>query len=154
MGPMTRRKILQRIDVPRIEEALRAAERRTSGEIRVSLAPLFWGSVSRAAERAFHRLGMTATRERNGVLIFVAPARHRFTVLGDEGIHARVGQDFWERVAQILSEHFRAGDFTTGLVEGIREIGERLAEHFPSAGPRDENELPDEVDLGRRVHDP
>ncbi len=147
MGPMTRRQILQRIDVPRVEEALRAAERRSSGEIRVSLAPLFWGSVRRAAERAFQRLGMTATRERSGVLIFVVPARRRFAVLGDEGIHARVGQDFWEHVAGTLARHFQAGDFTAGLVEGIREIGERLAEHFPSAGPRDVNELPDEVDL-------
>lgn len=148
MGPMTRRKILQRIDVARVEQALRAAERRSSGEIRVSLAPLFWGSVSRAAQRAFHRLGMTATRERSGVLIFVVPARRQFAVLGDEGIHARVGQDFWERVARVLSEHFQQGDFTTGLVAGIHEIGEQLAAHFPSAGPRDVNELPDQVDLG------
>jgi hypothetical protein len=51
-------------------------------------------------------------------------------------------------------EHFHAGDFKTGRVEGIREIGERLAEHFPSAGPRDENELPDELELVRHVHEP
>ncbi|HEX5752121.1 MAG TPA: TPM domain-containing protein [Archangium sp.] len=151
MGPMTRRQILQRMELPRVEEALRAAERRSSGEIRVSLVPFFWGDVRRAAERAFHRLGMTATRERNGVLIFVVPARRRFAIIGDEGIHARVGQDFWEHVSRLLARHFQAGDFTTGLVEGIREIGERLAVHFPSAGPRDENELPDEVDLGQPV---
>lgn len=146
---LTRKQFLRHIDVPRVEEALRAAEKRTSGEIRVSLAPLFWGNVPRAAEHAFQRLGMTATRERNGVLLFVVPARRKFAVLGDEGIHAKVGQEFWERVARVLGEHFRAGDFTGGLVAGIHEIGEQLAAHFPHQGARDVNELPDQVDLGR-----
>lgn len=146
---LTRRQFLRHIELPRVEEALRAAERRTSGEIRVSLAPIFWGDLHRAAEHAFQRLGMTATRERNGVLIFVVPARRRFVVLGDEGIHAKVGQEFWERVARVLGEHFQSGDFTGGLIAGIREIGEQLAAHFPYQGARDVNELPDEVDLGR-----
>ncbi|MBN1210856.1 MAG: TPM domain-containing protein [Myxococcaceae bacterium] len=149
MRLLTRRQFLRHIDIPRVEGALREAERRTSGEIRVSLAPLFWGDVQRAAELAFQRLGMTATRERNGVLLFMVPARHRFVVLGDEGIHAKVGQGFWERVAQVLGEHFRTGDFTGGLVAGIHEIGEQLASHFPYRGPREVNELPDEVDLGK-----
>lgn len=150
MGWLSRRQFLRNIDLPRVEEALRAAERRTSGEIRVSLAPLFWGNVQRAAENAFERLGMTATRERNGVLLFVVPSRRRFAVLGDAGIHAKVGQDFWERVARVLGEHFRTGDFTGGLVAGIHEIGEQLATHFPYQGELDVNELPDEIDLGKR----
>jgi len=150
MWLLTRRQFLRHIDLPRVEEALRAAEQRTSGEIRVSLAPLFWGNVHRAAEQAFERLGMTATRERNGVLLFVVPARRQFAVLGDAGIHAKVGQDFWERVARVLGEHFRTGDFTGGLVEGIHELGGQLAAHFPFQGARDVNELPDEIDLGKR----
>ncbi|WP_224248258.1 TPM domain-containing protein [Hyalangium gracile] len=149
MRLLTRRQFLRHIDLPRVEEALRKAEQRTSGEVRVSLAPLFWGNVQRAAELAFERLGMTATRERNGVLLFVVPARHRFVVLGDAGIHARVGQDFWDRVAKVLGEHFRTGDFTGGLVAGIQEIGEQLALHFPPLGEKDVNELPDTIDLGK-----
>jgi uncharacterized membrane protein len=124
-------------------------ERRTSAEVRVSLASLFWGDVHRAAERAFQRLGMTATHERNGVLLFVVPARRKFAVLGDQGIHAKAGQELWERVARVLSSRFQMGEFTDGLVAGIQEIGEQLAAHFPHAGSRDVNELPDEVDTGK-----
>jgi uncharacterized membrane protein len=152
MWPWTssRRRLLHRLDIPRIEEALRAAERRTSGEIRVSVAPFFWGSVRRAAETAFVRLGMTETRQRNGVLFFVVPARRRFVVLGDEGIHARVGPDFWESVAARVAEAFHAGDFTGGLVRGITAVGEQLSAHFPYQPGEDINELPDTVDMGPR----
>jgi uncharacterized membrane protein len=136
------------IDSERVEQAIREAERRTSGEIRVSVAPFFWGDVRKAAERAFERLGMTRTRDRNGVLFFVVPSRRKFVVLGDAGIHAKVGQDFWEKVAAAMSTRFHAGAMTEGLVDGIREIGERLADHFPYDAPRDENELPDAVDFG------
>jgi uncharacterized membrane protein len=69
-----------RIDKDRIKQAIQKAERRTSGQICVSLCPPFWGDVWKAAERAFERLEMTATRDRNPVLFFVVPARHRFVV--------------------------------------------------------------------------
>ena len=145
---MHRRRFRQLVDAERVRAAIEAAERQTSGEIRVSVATFFWGRVRRAAERAFVRLGMTATTERNGVLFFVVPSRRRFVVLGDEGIHARVGQDFWEQLAAAMSAEFRAGDFTGGLVAGIDEAGRQLAEHFPHQGERDRNELSDEVDFG------
>jgi uncharacterized membrane protein len=138
-----------KIDKGRIKSAIEQAERRTSGEICVSLAPLFWGDVWKAAERAFDRLGMTETRDRNGVLFFVVPSRHRFVVLGDRGIYERVGQDFWLSIARVLSESFRHGDFTGGLVAGIEAVGEGLAEHFPYRAD-DVNELPDLVDERRR----
>jgi uncharacterized membrane protein len=145
---MTRKALLRGIDTRRIEEAIQKAERRTSGEIRVSVSRFFWGDVHRVADRAFARLGMTATRERNGVLFFIVPSRRRFVVLGDDGIHAKVGQEFWERVAAAVSEHLRNGDFTLGLVHGIETVGEQLATHFPFDPTADANELPDEVDLG------
>jgi len=142
------RKLLQSIDRTRIEEAIRAAEHQTSGEIRVSVAPLFWGDVRKQAERAFARLGMTATQARNGVLFFIVPSRRRFVVLGDEGIHRVVGDEFWSGIASAMSEHFRRGDFTEGIVRGIQEVGRKLAVHFPHRGREDVNELPDEVDFG------
>jgi len=145
---MHRRRFRQLVDADAVREAIEAAEKETSGEIRVSVSTFFWGSVRRNAERAFARLGMTATADRNGVLFFVVPSRRRFAILGDEGIHARVGQEFWDGVAAAVSERFRAGDFTGGLVAGIAEAGLRLAEHFPYQGERDVNELPDEVDFG------
>jgi uncharacterized membrane protein len=133
------------IDKDRIKQAIQKAERRTSGEIRVSLSPLFWGDVRKAAERAFERLGMTATKDRNAVLFFVVPARHRFVVLGDRGIHEKVGQEFWHRIARTLAEKFMQRDFTGGIVAGIEAVGEGLAKHFPYVDS-DTNELPDEVD--------
>jgi uncharacterized membrane protein len=71
-------------------------------------------------------------------------------VLGDSGIHERVGQEFWDRVAVAMSEHFRRGEFTEGIVHGIEVIGEQLSTHFPYQGADDVNELPDDVDFGGR----
>src|SRR5207248_5018067 len=111
---VTRKKLLRIIDQDRIKDAIQRAEHRTSGEICVSVAPLFWGNIEKAADRAFDRMGMTRTSERNGVLFFVVPARRKFVVLGDRGIHERVGQEFWDRIAGMISEKFRQGDFTDG----------------------------------------
>jgi uncharacterized membrane protein len=145
---LTRAALIQRLDVARIEGAIHEAETKTSGEIRVSVARFFWGSVEHAAGLAFDRLQMTRTAERNGVLLFVVPSRKRFVVLGDAGIHQRVGQPFWEAVSTVLSHHFREGDFTGGLVEGIHAVGTQLATHFPPKGPSDVNELPNTIDFG------
>jgi uncharacterized membrane protein len=101
------------------------------------------------AERAFVRMGMSRTKLRNGILFFIVPARRRFAVLGDEGIHAKVGQEFWDAVAGRLGEHFRKGEFTAGLVAAIGEAGEQLAAHFPYDPETDVNELPDDIDFGK-----
>ncbi len=145
---MTRTALLRAIDCARIEESIRQAERRTSGEIRVSVSRFFWGDVRRVADGAFIRLGMAATRDRNAILFFIVPARRRFVVLGDDGIHAKVGQEFWERVTAAVSEHLRAGHFTLGLVRGIETVGEQLALHFPFDPVADADELSNEIDLG------
>jgi uncharacterized membrane protein len=148
---MTRKKLLQIVDQDKVKTAIEHAERKTSGEIRVSVAPLFWGNVEKAADKAFVRMGMTNTKDRNGVLFFVVPARRRFVVLGDRGIHERVGQDFWNSVAAAVSEKFREGDFTGGLVGGIQKVGEQLATHFPYDAHADKNELSNTVDFGDDV---
>jgi len=146
MAGMSRRSLKRCVDEARVKAAILAAERASSGEIRVSIASFFWGDVEKVARKAFVRLGMDRTAQRNGVLIFLVPSRKRFVVLGDEGIHAKVGQDFWDDLAGSISEHFKRGEFTEGLVAGITRVGERLAEHFPWAGSQDRNELPDDVD--------
>ena len=147
MVGMSRRSLRQCVDQARVVEAIRAAERVTSGEIRVSVAPFFWGDVEKTAGKAFRRLGMENTADRNGVLIFLVPSRKRFAILGDRGIHDKVGQAFWHDASACLSDHFRQGAFTEGLVATVRMVGERLATHFPFAGDKDRNELPDEVDF-------
>jgi uncharacterized membrane protein len=147
---MTRKKLLRIIDHKKIQGAIESAEQRTSGEICVSVAPLFWGSVEKAADKAFVRMGMTRTQDRNGVLFFVVPARRRFVVRGDRGIHERVGQEFWESVIAAVSEKFREGHFTAGLVKGIEQVAEQLAAHFPYDRTTDKNELSNEVDFGEQ----
>jgi len=148
MSVNSRRKLMKTIDIERVKAAIAAAERETSGEVRVSVARYFWGSVRRAAERAFARLGMVKTKDRNAILFFIVPARKKFVVLGDEGIHAKVGQEFWESVAGLMSDDFRKGDFTDGLVKAIVEAGRQLAAHFPYSASIDVNELADDVDFG------
>jgi uncharacterized membrane protein len=144
---MTHRKLLRLIDNDQIKAAIQKAERRTSGEICVSVSRLFWGNVEKAADKAFARLGMTKTKDRNGVLFFVVPSRRKFVVLGDQGIHERVGPEFWRQLADRVSERFRVGDFTGGLVAGIEEVGEQLAAHFPYDAVSDVDELADDVDF-------
>jgi uncharacterized membrane protein len=137
------------IDLDRIEAAIRSAERRTSGQIRVAVARFyFWGDIRRAADAAFVRLRMNRTRRRNGVLLFVAPRLRRFAVIGDAGIHARVNDEFWSQISDALRTDFRGGDLTAGLLHAIDAIGDRLAEHFPP-DPIGDNELPDRVELER-----
>jgi len=146
---MHRRRLLQRLDIERIKKAIEEAEKQTSGEIMVSVARFFWGRVRPAAERAFKRLGMKRTRQRNGILFFIVPARRRFIVLGDKGIHVKVGQEFWESIAAAMSEDFKKGDFTDGLLGGIATAARGLASYFPYDASTDMNELPDEVDEPR-----
>ncbi len=93
MGIRFRPSWIVRIDEARVQKAIAEAERRTSGEIRVSVSRFFWGPVRPVAERAFHRLKMDATKDQNGILFFIVPSRRRFVVLGDVGIHAHAGQE-------------------------------------------------------------
>lgn len=145
---MTKKSLLKQIDQVAVETAIKKAEVRTSGEICVSVSRLFWGDVRSAAEKAFVRLGITNTADRNGILFFIVPGRRTFVVLGDRGIHEKVGDLFWQDVATALSERFKQDDFTGGLVKGIELVGERLAEHFPYNSNTDRNELSDSVDFG------
>jgi uncharacterized membrane protein len=140
-------RFLQKLDVPLVQKAIVKAERRTSGELRVSVAPFFWGSVRRAAERAFARLGMDRTRHRNGVLFFIVPSRHAFVVLGDRGIHECVGDELWTEVVRVMSPYFKRRDFTSGVLAGIDSVARALAVHFPREED-DRNELPNTVDEG------
>jgi uncharacterized membrane protein len=150
MALMHKRGMVRKIDTARVKSAIEEAERLTSGEIRVSVSRFFWGRLEPVAWRAFHRLGVSGTKDRNGILFFIVPARRKFVILGDEGIHARVGQEFWEALAAAVSRDFKNGDFTAGLVRGIEEVGRRLVAHFPYDPATDRNELPDDVDFGKK----
>jgi uncharacterized membrane protein len=136
-----------RLDLAALEAAIREAESATTGEIRVAVLPRVRGGLEKAVTHAAERLGMTRTKERNGVLILVDPAHRAFLVWGDTAIHERVGEVLWKDVAAAIEERFRAGDFTGGLVRGIGAAGRALAAHFPAGPGGHVNELPDRVDV-------
>lgn len=146
---MTRGRLLRLIDTVRIEDAIKQAELRTSGEICVSVSRLFWGDVRTSAETAFARLRISKTTDRTGVLFFIVPSRRKFVVLGDSGIHDKVGPQFWNEVVHGVAELFRNDDFTGGVVLGIEQVGAQLSLHFPIVSATDRNELPDKVDFGQ-----
>lgn len=134
------------LDHERIVAAIREAESRSRGEVRVHVDRGEVKDAQQAAAAAFERLGMTATRERNGVLLFVAPRSQRFAILGDQGIHAKSGDAVWTAIAAAVAEAFRAGRFADGIVEAVRRVGDELERHFPrQAGRADVDELPNEV---------
>ena len=74
---------------------------------------------------------MHKTRERNAVLIYVAPLAQTFGVIGDEAVHARCGEGFWNEVRDAITEAFKAGRFTDGILRGVQLVGEELRRHFP-----------------------
>ena len=128
----------------KIVAAIRKAEARTSGEIRLFISRHDPADAVIAAREHFHQLGMQKTGERNGVLIFVAPKAHKFAVFGDTGVHAKCGEPFWRALAEEMTGHFQQGKFTEGIVHAIGKAGDLLAEHFPRKKD-DQNELPDEI---------
>jgi uncharacterized membrane protein len=127
-----------------VAAAIRSFETHTSGEIRVHLATRTEGAPTTAAARVFDRVGMTRTRDRNGVLFFVSIRDRRLAVIGDSGIHAAVPGDFWPSVIARVEGGFAQGRFAQGLIDGIGMAGAALARHFPPR-PDDVNELPDAI---------
>ncbi|HEV3392796.1 MAG TPA: TPM domain-containing protein [Chthoniobacterales bacterium] len=141
---MRTKEFLSKLEHDQIVEAIRDAESKTSGEIRVFIQRgKLDGDPLPAAHRRFHRLGMHKTPERNAVLIFVAPRAHKFAIIGDEEIHQKCGEELWQRLVNQMRDHFRNEKFSQAIVDAIREIGSALAAHFPK-GLRS-TELPDEI---------
>lgn len=135
---------LDQLDRARIESAIADAESRTSGEIRVAFHAGEVDDATALAQSEFTRLGMSTTRERNAVLILVAPEARQFAIIGDEGVHAKCGDDFWREVAAVMETHFRAGRHTDAIVEAVARTGSVLAREFPHR-PDDRNELPNTI---------
>lgn len=143
---MKQKDFLAALDKGRVAAAIEAAERRTSGEIRVHVQARAHGEIRKIAERTFERLGMTKTELRNGVLLFIACEEQRFVILGDRGIDEKVPPHFWDDIAARLTSRFKSGEITEGIVEAIESAGEELAHDFPrEAG--DVNELTNEVSI-------
>ncbi len=130
-----------------IKAAIKEAESNTSGEIRVHIENKCKGEVLDRAAYLFKKLGMEKTKLRNGVLFYLALKNRKFAILGDRGINAVVPDNFWDDIAGMMTEKFRDGKFTEGLVQGILKAGEHLKAHFPHQKD-DVNELSDEISFG------
>jgi uncharacterized membrane protein len=133
-----------------IVSAIRAAELRTSGEVRVYIESKcrFVDALDRALE-IFQSLKMYETADRNAVLVYVALKDKQLAVFGDEGIHQKVGTAFWNKEVQNMLQHFNKNNYAEGIAEVVREIGEVLVHHFPYNKDTDKNELPDDIVFGR-----
>ncbi|MDG5492725.1 TPM domain-containing protein [Psychroserpens sp. SPM9] len=130
-----------------IIDAIRKAENRTSGEIRIHIEH---GTDADAFERAmevFHYLKMDNTKLQNAVLIYVAVAAKTFVIYGDRGINDVVPTGFWDSTKDIMQSHFKAQRFKQGLIEGVLKAGAQLEKHFPWLHG-DVNELPNDISKG------
>ena len=127
-----------------IRDAIKEAESETSGEIRVHIESRLSGNVLDRAAWIFNKIGMHATDNRNGVLFYLTLRSKEFAIIGDGGINAKVSEDFWDETRKVIQEHFRKGEYTEGLIEGILMAGRELKLHFPHKKD-DTNELPDEI---------
>lgn len=142
---MKPRHLLSKIDSDRVVNAIADVENHTSGEIRVVISHVSRiKNAQKFAVREFHRLKMNRTRERNAVLVFIAPVVRQFAVIGDEGIHKKCGEKLWKEAVEKIEGHFRSEQFTEGLVHAIALIGEALKRHFPRH-PDDRNKISNEI---------
>jgi uncharacterized membrane protein len=131
-----------------ITDAIREAEMDSSGEIRVHIETRCHEDVLDRAAWIFGKLGMHKTKERNGVLFYLAVRDRKFAIIGDAGINAKVPAGFWDDVKEMLAKNFADGKFTEGLSEGIILAGRHLKEHFPHQKD-DVNELSDEISFDK-----
>ncbi len=130
-----------------VVDAVKFAEKGTSGEIRVHIDGDCEGDPVKRAEELFFKLGMDKTKLRNGVLIYLACNAKVFSIIGDKGINDLVPEHFWEDVISEMSDEFRKGRFAEGLAKGATMAGEKLSAFFPYQSD-DVNEQPDEISFG------
>jgi uncharacterized membrane protein len=131
IGNMHPREFKKHLRHDSVVTAIRDAEKKTSGEIRVVVTHKHVEDPVAEAQKEFERLGMTSSPHKNGVLIFVAPRAHKFAVIGDKGVHEKCGDEFWRALADAMTVYFKKSEFTEGIIHGVEKAGELLAEHFP-----------------------
>ena len=133
-----------------ITSAIQQAERKTSGEVRVYIESKcsYVNAIDRAVE-IFGKLNMHQTQQRNAVLVYVAVKDRQLAIFGDEGIHQKVGNDFWNNAVKQMVQHFNKNNYAVGIAEIVIAIGDALQHHFPYDEKTDINELPDDIVFGK-----
>lgn len=137
-------------DKEQIVQAIRNAEKQTSGEIRVYVESKnpFVDAIDRAAE-IFFKLEMQKTEHRNAVLLYIAMEHKQLALFGDEGIFQKVGADYWNTAVNNMIAQFTKENISNGIEQCIAQIGQTLKEKFPYEATTDKNELPDEIVFGK-----
>lgn len=143
-------KFITEAEHKQILRAILQAEKETSGEVRVFIESKcsYVDALDRAKE-VFERLKMYQTSERNAILIYLAVDHHQLAIFGDEGIHKKVGSEYWSNLVSQMSHHFRNYNITEGLCLTITELALELKKNFPYHKHTDTNELPDDIEFGR-----
>jgi len=144
VGDMKASDFLNRLEHDAIVKEINGVESKIRGEIRVFISRKEADDAVGAAQKMFHHLGMEKSPERNGVLLFVAPRVRKFAVIGDTAVHERCGDKFWKEVTYEMSLYFGRGEFTEGILHGVRRAGKLLAEHFPRH-PGDKKQAPGDI---------
>lgn len=138
---------LKKTEEARIISAIKDAELKCSGEVRVHLEASTKADAMKRAVEVFNELKMWQTRDRNGVLIYISTDDKKFAIIGDEGINAKVGETFWNDAKAAMMSHFQKNELVDGIITGIRMAGEKLQAHFPYKSD-DQNELKNDVSYG------
>ena len=146
----TRKPLFSPAEQEQIVSAVQTAEKCTSGEIRVYVEShcRYVDALDRATE-LFAGLQMEKTAARNGVLVYVALKDRQLAIYGDQGIHAKVGDAFWNQQVRDILGHFNKANYAGGIAAVVIAIGKALEHHFPYDGDTDQNELPDDIVFGR-----
>jgi uncharacterized membrane protein len=126
-----KKKFFSAAEEKQIIDAIKLAEHSTSGEIRFYVESKCEGDAYERSVAVFHELKLHEKNHRNGVLIYLAKDHKKFAIIGDEGIHTKVTDIFWENVKDKMAEFFKRGELTQGICEGVRLVGEKLKESFP-----------------------
>ena len=146
-------KFLSKEQEESIVQSIKEAEKETSGEIRVHIEKKCKAeSPIERAQEVFAELKMHETELRNGVIVYVAWMDKKVAIWGDEGIHTKVGQEFWEAELKLMLDYFKREDYETGISEVILQIGQKLKENFPHQKD-DVNELSNEISYNEEKGD-
>lgn len=121
---MKMKHFVNRLDHAKIIKAIKEAEQKTSGPVRLYVSHRAVKDPIKAARWALARLGIHKHPDQNGVVIFVAPEAQKFAVIGDKRIHEKLKDEFWVQVVALIGEHFKTGEFTVGIVSAIAKVGQ------------------------------
>lgn len=139
-----KKRLLSATDDARLIKAIQLAEAKTSGEICVHIEKRCKGDALEECKKHFAKLNMHQTKDRNGILFFLAIESKSFAVWGDEGIHQKVSDEFWKNISDCAISYFKQNDYVTGIEKAVELCGEKLKLHFPIEAD-DKNELPNTI---------